>query len=121
MINNCLNEKNTVYANEMQVRDWLHVYDQCSTIDTVLHKGGIGEAYNIGSNNEKVNIEIVRLIIETLGKSENLIQYVKDRPGHDEATEKVLSSKKGIFSHSLWELYLFCDIIIVSNSSRWIL
>lgn len=84
MINNCLKEKNLpVYGDGMQVRDWLHVYDHCTAIDTVLHKGKDGEVYNIGGNNEKANINIVKLIINTLGKSEELIKYVKDRPGHD--------------------------------------
>jgi dTDP-glucose 4,6-dehydratase len=84
MINNCLNDKDLpVYGDGMQIRDWLHVADHCSAIDTVLHKGLDGEVYNIGGNNEKANIEIVKLIIETLGKSEKLIKYVKDRPGHD--------------------------------------
>ena len=84
MINNCLKEKDLpVYGDGMQIRDWLHVSDHCSAIDTVLHKGLNGEIYNIGGNNEKANIEIVKLIIATLGKSESLIKYVKDRPGHD--------------------------------------
>ena len=84
MINNCLKEKDLpVYGDGMQVRDWLHVSDHCSAIDTVLHKGKDGEVYNIGGNNEKANIEIVKLIIGTLGKTEGLIKYVKDRPGHD--------------------------------------
>jgi dTDP-glucose 4,6-dehydratase len=84
MINNCLNNKELpVYGDGMQIRDWLHVADHCSAIDTVLHKGLDGEIYNIGGNNEKANIEIVKLIIQTLGKSEKLIKYVKDRPGHD--------------------------------------
>jgi dTDP-glucose 4,6-dehydratase len=84
MINNCLHEKNLpVYGDGMQIRDWLHVSDHCSAIDTVLHKGVVGEVYNIGGNNEKANIEIVKLIIKTLGKSDSLIKYVKDRPGHD--------------------------------------
>lgn len=84
MINNCLHKKNLpVYGDGMQIRDWLHVSDHCSAIDTVLHKGVVGEVYNIGGNNEKANIEIVKLIIKTLGKSEDLITYVKDRPGHD--------------------------------------
>lgn len=84
MINNCLQGKDLpVYGDGMQVRDWLHVSDHCSAIDTVLHKGKNGEVYNIGGNNEKANIEIVKLIIATLGKSEDLIKYVKDRPGHD--------------------------------------
>lgn len=84
MINNCLNDKELpVYGDGMQIRDWLHVSDHCCAIDTVLHRGLDGEVYNIGGNNEKANIEIVKLIIDALGKSESLIKYVKDRPGHD--------------------------------------
>lgn len=84
MINNCLKGKELpVYGDGMQIRDWLHVKDHCTGISTVLHKGKIGEVYNIGGNNEKANIEIVKLIISNLGKSEDLIKYVQDRPGHD--------------------------------------
>jgi len=84
MINNCLKDKSLpVYGDGMQIRDWLHVIDHCSAIDTILEKGTTGEIYNIGGNNEKANIEIVKLIIKTVGKSEDLITYVKDRPGHD--------------------------------------
>lgn len=84
MINNCFKNKVLpVYGDGMQIRDWLHVSDHCCAIDTVLHKGVDGEIYNIGGNNEKANIEIVKLVIATIGKSESLIQYVQDRPGHD--------------------------------------
>jgi len=84
MIHNCIKEKSLpIYGDGMQVRDWLHVNDHCSAIDTVIHKGKTGEVYNIGGNNEKTNIDIVKLIISTLGKSNELIKYVKDRPGHD--------------------------------------
>ena len=84
MINNCIENKSLpVYGYGMQIRDWLHVKDHCTAIFTVLQKGKIGEVYNIGGNNEKANIEIVKLIINALGKSEDLITYVKDRPGHD--------------------------------------
>ena len=84
MIANCLNDKPLpVYGDGMQIRDWLHVKDHCQAIYTVLNKGVLGEVYNIGGNNEKANIEIITLIIETLGKSKDLIKYVKDRPGHD--------------------------------------
>lgn len=84
IINNCLNDnKLPVYGDGLQIRDWLHVYDHCSAIDMVLHNGLIGEVYNIGGNNEKANIELVKLIISSLNKSEELITYVKDRPGHD--------------------------------------
>ena len=84
MIHNCVqNIPLPVYGDGMQIRDWLHVSDHCSAIDTVLQKGRIGEVYNIGGNNEKANIEIVRLILHATGKDESLIRYVKDRPGHD--------------------------------------
>ncbi len=84
MINNCLNGKNLpVYGDGMQVRDWLYVEDHCAAIAAVLEKGRTGEVYNIGGNNEKANIEIVKLIIGSTGKSEELIVHVKDRPGHD--------------------------------------
>lgn len=84
MINNCLQGKSLpIYGDGLQVRDWLHVADHCEAIDMVLHQGISGEVYNIGGNNEKANIEIVRLIISLLGRGENLITYVQDRPGHD--------------------------------------
>jgi dTDP-glucose 4,6-dehydratase len=84
MIANALNDKPLpVYGDGMNVRDWLHVKDHCSAIDEVLHRGRIGEVYNIGGNNEKANIEIIKLILQNLGKPESLITYVKDRPGHD--------------------------------------
>lgn len=84
MISNCkANKSLPVYGDGMQIRDWLHVSDHCSAIFTVLQKGKIGEIYNIGGNNEKANIQIVKLILKALGKGEELITYVKDRPGHD--------------------------------------
>ena len=72
-----------VYGDGLQIRDWLHVKDHCAAILTVLEKGIRGEVYNIGGNNERANIEIVKLILDELGKSESLITYVQDRPGHD--------------------------------------
>ena len=84
MIGNALENKSLpVYGDGMQVRDWLHVADHCSAIDTVLTKGYDGEVYNIGGNNERANIEIIRLILTTLGRDESLIKYVEDRLGHD--------------------------------------
>jgi dTDP-glucose 4,6-dehydratase len=84
MINHALQEKSLpVYGDGKQIRDWLHVEDHCSAIDTVLHKGQVGEVYNIGGNNEKENIEIVKLILHSLDKCESLISYVQDRLGHD--------------------------------------
>lgn len=84
MINNCNQDKPLpIYGDGMQIRDWLYVEDHCSAICTVLEKGTVGEIYNIGGNNEKANVEIVKLLISALGKSEDLIIYVQDRPGHD--------------------------------------
>ena len=77
------NEKLPVYGKGLNIRDWLYVEDHCEAIDLVLHKGKAGERYNIGGHNEKRNIEIVKLILERLGKSEDLISFVQDRKGHD--------------------------------------
>ena len=76
-------EKVPVYGDGLNVRDWLYVYDHCSAIDAVLHKGKIGEVYNIGGHNEKTNLEITKLILEAMGKDETSIEYVQDRLGHD--------------------------------------
>jgi len=84
MIANGLKGKSLpVYGDGMNVRDWLHVEDHCSAIDAVLHRGDVGEVYNIGGNNEKPNLELVKLLLKLLGKPESLISFVKDRPGHD--------------------------------------
>ncbi len=77
------NEKVPVYGDGLNVRDWLYVYDHCSAIDTVLHKGRIGEVYNIGGHNEKTNLEITKIILNAMGKDESSIEYVQDRLGHD--------------------------------------
>ncbi|MCX7925924.1 MAG: dTDP-glucose 4,6-dehydratase [Fimbriimonadales bacterium] len=72
-----------LYGDGQQRRDWLYVGDHVRAIDTVLHQGRIGEAYNIAGGNERANIEVSRLILSVLGKPESLIQFVQDRPGHD--------------------------------------
>jgi len=72
-----------LYGDGMNVRDWLYVMDNCSAIDLVLHKGSIGEVYNIGADNEKANIEITRIILKLVGRPESLIKLVQDRPAHD--------------------------------------
>lgn len=84
MIANCLNDKPLpVYGEGLNVRDWLYVEDHCKAIDLIVHKGRIGEVYNVGGHNEMRNIDIVKLVIHELGKSEDLITYVTDRKGHD--------------------------------------
>ena len=72
-----------VYGKGENVRDWLYVEDHCKAIDLIIHKGRVGEVYNIGGHNEMKNIDIVKIICRLLGKSEDLITYVADRKGHD--------------------------------------
>ena len=84
IIANALNDKDLpVYGKGENVRDWLYVQDHCIGIDKIIHNGKIGEVYNIGGHNEKTNLEVVKTILKELGKSEDLIKYVTDRPGHD--------------------------------------
>ena len=72
-----------VYGEGKNVRDWLYVEDHCKAIDLILENGRLGEVYNIGGHNEKTNLEVVKTVLKILGKSEDLIRFVKDRPGHD--------------------------------------
>lgn len=84
MIANALNDKPLpVYGQGLNVRDWLYVEDHCKAIDLIMHKGRVGEVYNIGGHNEKANIDIVKIILKILDKPESLITYVTDRKGHD--------------------------------------
>lgn len=84
MISRALNDQQLpVYGDGLNIRDWLYVEDHCSAIDLVIHNGKLGEVYNIGGNNERTNVHIVKTILAGLGKPESLISYVKDRPGHD--------------------------------------
>lgn len=84
MIINAMNDKKLpVYGDGLNVRDWIYVIDHNKAINLVLEKGRPGEVYNIGASQEMTNIEIVKLILKNLNKTEELIEYVKDRPGHD--------------------------------------
>ena len=76
-------EKLPVYGDGKNVRDWLHVFDHCQAIDLIVRNGKDGEVYNVGGHNERSNIEVVKTILKSLNKSEDLISYVKDRLGHD--------------------------------------
>jgi len=84
MIVNALHDKPLpVYGKGENVRDWLYVEDHCSAIDLIIHRGRIGEVYNIGGHNERTNLEVVKTILRELNKPESLIKFVADRPGHD--------------------------------------
>jgi len=76
-------DKVPVYGDGLNVRDWIHAVDHASALDLLLHRGKVGEIYNIGVDNERNNLEITKMILKILGKSEELITYVEDRPGHD--------------------------------------
>jgi len=91
-INILLGKPLPVYGDGQNVRDWLYVRDHCQALDTVIHKGKVGETYNIGGNNEVKNIDLVRMLCELMDElapdlpvkpAQNLITFVKDRPGHD--------------------------------------
>ena len=84
MISRALNDQELpVYGTGENVRDWLHVEDHCKAIDLIVRDGRIGEVYNIGGHNERTNLQVVKTILDALGKPESLIKFVKDRPGHD--------------------------------------
>ena len=84
MIANALEDKALpVYGDGLNVRDWLYVEDHCRAVDLVLRRGTPGEVYNIGGCNEMRNLDLVRMLVDKLGKSRDLITFVKDRPGHD--------------------------------------
>ena len=83
IINSLNNKKLPVYGDGLNVRDWIYVIDHNKAVEVVLEKGKNGEVYNVGANTEKPNIEIVKLLLNQVGKSEDLIEYVKDRLGHD--------------------------------------
>ena len=85
IITNALNDRPLpVYGKGENVRDWLYVTDHCAAIDLILHKGTDGEVYNIGGHNERTNLDVVKTILREIGKPESLINFVTDRPGHDQ-------------------------------------
>ncbi|MGE5410036.1 MAG: dTDP-glucose 4,6-dehydratase [Clostridiales bacterium] len=83
IINTLYDKKLPVYGDGLNVRDWIYVIDHNRAIDLVFDKGRVGQVYNIGASQEMKNIDIVKLVLKNLNKSEDLIEYVKDRPGHD--------------------------------------
>jgi len=76
-------EKVPVYGTGVNIRDWIHVDDHANALNLLLEKGVPGEVYNIGSDNERSNLDVTKMILKIMGKGEDMIEYVKDRPGHD--------------------------------------
>ena len=116
-------EKVPVYGDGLNVRDWLYVYDHCEAIDTVLHKGRVGEIYNIGGHNEKTNLEITHLILEAMGKDESSIEYVTDRLGHDRRyaiSNSKISEELGWSPSLTFEEGIKITIDWYLNNQQWI-
>lgn len=116
-------EKVPVYGDGMNVRDWLYVYDHCEAIDTVLHKGTIGEVYNIGGHNEKTNLEITKLILNAMNKDETSIEYVEDRLGHDKRyaiSNDKITSELGWIPSVTFEEGIKITIDWYLNNQNWI-
>jgi dTDP-glucose 4,6-dehydratase len=84
ILNAYLGNKIGIYGNGKQVRDWIYVEDHCSAIDKIIKKGKIGETYLIGENGEQTNIDLIKKILKLMGKPNSLIEFTKDRPGHDQ-------------------------------------
>ncbi|WDV45738.1 dTDP-glucose 4,6-dehydratase [Clostridiaceae bacterium M8S5] len=106
MISKALEDKKLpIYGDGMNVRDWIHVKDHCKAIDKIIKKGKVGEIYNVGSGNERSNLEVVRFILKQLNKPESLISYVNDRPGHDlrYATDSSKVESLGYKAHTSFE------------------
>ncbi|MCL2627445.1 MAG: dTDP-glucose 4,6-dehydratase [Oscillospiraceae bacterium] len=123
MIINAMQDKPLpVYGKGENVRDWLFVTDHCRAVDLIVRKGTVGEVYNIGGHNERTNIVVVKTILEQLGKSEALINYVTDRPGHDmrygiDPTK--INKELGWFPDTNFETGLSQTIEWYKNNTGW--
>ena len=116
-------KKVPVYGDGLNVRDWLYVYDHCEAIDAVLHKGKIGEVYNIGGHNEKTNLEIKKLILNAMGKDDSYIEYVEDRLGHDRRyaiSNDKITSELGWKPSLTFEEGIKITIDWYLNNTQWI-
>lgn len=115
------NKKVPLYADGMNMRDWLYVLDNCEAIDIVMHKGNIGEIYNIGAGSETTNIELTRAILALLGKDESMIEYVKDRPGHDKRYALDITKIKALGWHPKHDFKSALELTIewYKNNSAW--
>ena len=112
-----------VYGDGKNIRDWLYVEDHCSAVDKIIRYGKVGEIYNIGGNNERANIDIVKIILEALGKPESLITYVKDRPGHDKRyaiNSCKIQNELGWKPQTDFEIGMRQTIEWYNNNPKWI-
>ncbi len=111
-----------IYGDGLNVRDWIYVRDHCAALDAVLHRGRDGEVYNVGAKQEIPNIQVARRILESLGKDENLITYVEDRPGHDRRyaiDSTKMESQLGWHAEILFEAGLRATVEWYRSNSSW--
>lgn len=124
MISNALeNERIPVYGDGCNVRDWIYVEDHCRAILLALEKGRAGGVYNIGARNERRNIDVVRSVLDQLGKPHSLMEFVKDRPGHDRRyaiDPSLAESELGWRPHETWESGLEKTIRWYQEHPGWI-
>jgi len=91
-----------IYGDGSNVREWIYVEDNCRAIETVRRRGEIGEVYNIGSGDERTNLDVARRVIEAVGADEDLIEFVEDRPGHDQRYALDCSKVKSLGWEPIW-------------------
>ena len=118
-------EKVPVYGDGLNVRDWIHVMDQSSALDVLLHKGNVGEVYNIGVDNERNNLEITKMILKIMGFGEDKIEYIQDRPGHDrryaiDATKIMSLGWAPEYTHDKFEQGLTETIEWYKQNTKWV-
>ena len=115
-------EKIPIYGDGRNVRDWIHVADHCAAIRAILEKGRVGEIYNVGASNEISNLALVKMILKILGKSENLLEFVSDRPGHDRRyaidSSKIQSELNWSPAHTDFEKELEKVVAFHQNSQK---
>lgn len=124
MLANAMNDEPIpVYGDGRNVRDWIYVEDHCQGILAALHRGRSGATYNIGARNERRNIDVARSVLNALGKPESLIQFVKDRPGHDRRyaiDPRLIETELGWRTHETWESGLRKTIDWYRENSAWL-
>jgi dTDP-glucose 4,6-dehydratase len=118
-------EKVPVYGDGLNVRDWIHVMDHAKALDVLLHKGNVGEVYNIGVDNERNNLEITKMILKIMGFGEDKIEYIADRPGHDrryaiDASKMMSLGWKPDYGHDEFEKGLTETIEWYKNNTKWV-
>lgn len=118
-------EKVPVYGDGLNVRDWIHVVDHARALDLMLHVGVPGEIYNVGSDNERSNLELTKMILNIMGKGEEMIEYVTDRPGHDRRYAIDASKIKSLgwspeYSREKFEQGLRETVEWYQNNTEWV-